>query len=125
LLVTALASVIGNDKASKIAHYAMDRDLTQTEDAIVGTGAGERCRDLDRRKIDLRQRRDRGDDANKEDRRHDQRGRDGVPDEGGQDIHCGATGTARSLLSSMAGDAHTYQSCEAENGYPNQRKTGG
>jgi hypothetical protein len=125
LLVTALAPVIGNEKASKIAHHAMDRDLMQTEDSIVGTGAGKRCRDLDRRKIDLRQRRDRGDDANEEDRRHDQRGRDGVPDEGGRDIHCGATGTARSLPSSMAGDAHTYQSCEAENGYPNQRKTGG
>jgi hypothetical protein len=31
-----------------------------------------------------------------------------VPDEGGRDLHRGATGTARSLLSSMAGDAHTY-----------------
>jgi hypothetical protein len=71
LLVTALAPVIGNEKASKIAHHAMDRDLIQTEDSIVGTGAGKRCRDLDRRKIDLRQRRDRGDDANEEDRRHE------------------------------------------------------
>src|SRR6202158_4744957 len=28
MLVTALAPVIGYDKASKIAHYAMDNDLT-------------------------------------------------------------------------------------------------
>ena len=28
MLVTALARVIGYDKASKIAHYAMDNDLT-------------------------------------------------------------------------------------------------
>src|SRR5271156_4012129 len=28
MLVTALAPVIGYDKASKIAHHAMDRDLT-------------------------------------------------------------------------------------------------
>jgi fumarate hydratase class II len=28
MLVTALAPVIGSDKASKIAHYAMDHDLT-------------------------------------------------------------------------------------------------
>jgi fumarate hydratase class II len=28
MLVTALAPVIGYDKASKIAHYAMDHDLT-------------------------------------------------------------------------------------------------
>jgi fumarate hydratase class II len=40
LLLTELAPVIGNDKASKIAHHAMDRDLMQTEDSIVGTGAG-------------------------------------------------------------------------------------
>jgi hypothetical protein len=46
----------------------MDRDLMQTEDSIVVTGAGKRCRDLDRRKIDLRRQRDRGDDANEEDR---------------------------------------------------------
>jgi fumarate hydratase class II len=57
LLLTELAPVIGNDKASKIAHHAMDRDLMQTEDSIVGTGAGKRCRDMDRRKIDLGQRR--------------------------------------------------------------------
>jgi hypothetical protein len=46
----------------------MDRDLMQTEDSIVVTGAGKRCRDLDRRKIDMRRQRDRGDDANEEDR---------------------------------------------------------
>ena len=28
MLVTALSPVIGYDKASKIAHYAMDNDLT-------------------------------------------------------------------------------------------------
>jgi fumarate hydratase class II len=28
MLVTALAPVIGYDKSSKIAHYAMDNDLT-------------------------------------------------------------------------------------------------
>jgi fumarate hydratase class II len=28
MLVTALSPVIGYDKASKIAHYAMDKDLT-------------------------------------------------------------------------------------------------
>ena len=28
MLVTALAPVIGYDKASKIAHYALDHDLT-------------------------------------------------------------------------------------------------
>jgi fumarate hydratase class II len=28
MLVTALAPIIGYDKASKIAHHAMDRDLT-------------------------------------------------------------------------------------------------
>ena len=31
MLVTALSPVIGYDKASKIAHYAMDRDLTLKE----------------------------------------------------------------------------------------------
>jgi len=30
MLVTALSPVIGYDKASKIAHYAMDNDLTLT-----------------------------------------------------------------------------------------------
>jgi fumarate hydratase class II len=34
MLVTALSPVIGYDKASKIAHYAMDRDLTLKEAAL-------------------------------------------------------------------------------------------
>jgi fumarate hydratase class II len=34
MLVTALAPVIGYDKASKIAHYAMDNDLTLEEAAL-------------------------------------------------------------------------------------------
>jgi fumarate hydratase class II len=34
MLVTALAPVIGYDKASKIAHYAMDEDLTLKEAAL-------------------------------------------------------------------------------------------
>ena len=34
MLVTALAPVIGYDKASKIAHYAMDKDLTLKEAAL-------------------------------------------------------------------------------------------
>jgi fumarate hydratase class II len=34
MLVTALAPVIGYDKASKIAHYAMDNDLTLREAAL-------------------------------------------------------------------------------------------
>jgi fumarate hydratase, class II len=34
MLVTALAPVIGYDKASKIAHYAMDNDLTLKEAAL-------------------------------------------------------------------------------------------
>ena len=37
MLVTALAPVIGYDKASKIAHYAMDHDLTLKE-AALGLG---------------------------------------------------------------------------------------
>jgi fumarate hydratase, class II len=35
MLVTALAPVIGYDKASKIAHYAMDHDLTLKEAALT------------------------------------------------------------------------------------------
>jgi fumarate hydratase, class II len=35
MLVTALAPVIGYDKASKIAHYAMDHDLTLKESATT------------------------------------------------------------------------------------------
>jgi fumarate hydratase class II len=34
MLVTALAPVIGYDKASKIAHYAMDNDLTLKDAAL-------------------------------------------------------------------------------------------
>ena len=40
MLVTALAPVIGYDKASKIAHHAMDHDLT-----LEGGGARPRLRD--------------------------------------------------------------------------------
>jgi len=35
MLVTALAPVIGYDKASKIAHYAMDHDLTRKAAALM------------------------------------------------------------------------------------------
>ena len=34
MLVTTLSPVIGYDKASKIAHYAMDKDLTLKEAAL-------------------------------------------------------------------------------------------
>jgi fumarate hydratase class II len=34
MLVTALSPVIGYDKASKIAHYALDNDLTLKEAAL-------------------------------------------------------------------------------------------
>jgi fumarate hydratase class II len=34
MLVTALSPVIGYDKASQIAHYAMDNDLTLKEAAL-------------------------------------------------------------------------------------------
>jgi len=34
MLVTALAPVIGYDRASKIAHYAMDHDLTLKDAAL-------------------------------------------------------------------------------------------
>jgi fumarate hydratase class II len=34
MLVTALSPVIGYDKASKIAHYAMDNDLTLKDAAL-------------------------------------------------------------------------------------------
>jgi fumarate hydratase class II len=34
MLVTALAPVIGYDKASKIAHHAMDNDLTLKDAAL-------------------------------------------------------------------------------------------
>jgi len=35
MLVTALSPVIGYDKASKIAHYAMDHDLTLKQAALA------------------------------------------------------------------------------------------
>jgi len=34
MLVTALSPVIGYDKASKIAHYALDNDLTLKQAAL-------------------------------------------------------------------------------------------
>jgi fumarate hydratase class II len=34
MLVTALSPIIGYDKASKVAHYALDNDLTVKEAAI-------------------------------------------------------------------------------------------
>jgi fumarate hydratase class II len=34
MLVTALSPVIGYDKASQVAHYAEDRDLTLKEAAL-------------------------------------------------------------------------------------------
>ena len=34
MLVTALSPVIGYDKSSKIAHYALDNDLTLKEAAL-------------------------------------------------------------------------------------------
>ena len=34
MLVTALTPVIGYDKASKVAHYALDHDLTLKEAAL-------------------------------------------------------------------------------------------
>jgi fumarate hydratase class II len=35
MLVTALTPVIGYDKSSKIAHYAMDNDLTLKQSALT------------------------------------------------------------------------------------------
>jgi fumarate hydratase class II len=34
MLVTAISPIIGYDKASKVAHYALDNDLTVKEAAI-------------------------------------------------------------------------------------------
>jgi fumarate hydratase class II len=34
MLVTALSPVIGYDKASKVAHYALDHDMTLREAAL-------------------------------------------------------------------------------------------
>ena len=45
MLVTALSPVIGYDKASKIAHYAMDNDLTLKAAALkLGFVTEERVR---------------------------------------------------------------------------------
>lgn len=42
MLVTALSPVIGYDKASKVAHYAMDNDLSLREAAMkLGYVSGE------------------------------------------------------------------------------------
>ena len=49
MLVTALAPVIGYDKASQIAHYAMDNDLTLKE-AALKLGFVERGRVRSRRR---------------------------------------------------------------------------
>ena len=49
MLVTALAPVIGYDKASKIAHYAMDNDLTLKEAALKLKFVSEAEFDRDRR----------------------------------------------------------------------------
>jgi fumarate hydratase, class II len=42
MLVTALSPVIGYDKASKIAHYALDNDLTLKQDALKLGYVGEK-----------------------------------------------------------------------------------
>ena len=42
MLVTALSPVIGYDKASKIAHYAMDHDLTLKQAALQSGDVDER-----------------------------------------------------------------------------------
>ena len=49
MLVTALAPVIGYDKASQIAHYAMDHDLTLKEAALQLGAVGERSAQLGRK----------------------------------------------------------------------------
>src|SRR5262249_22494473 len=53
MLVTALSPVIGYDKASKVAHYALDQDLTLKEAAMkVGdVSAAEFDRIVDPRKM--------------------------------------------------------------------------
>ncbi len=61
-----------------------------TEEAMVsGEAPGRRGADRDGREVDLRQRRDRqqriGDDADQQDRHHQQRRRDGMADEGAGD----------------------------------------
>jgi fumarate hydratase class II len=53
MLVTALSPVIGYDKASKVAHYALDHDLTLKEAALQlgGVSAAEFDRIVDPRKM--------------------------------------------------------------------------
>jgi fumarate hydratase class II len=52
MLVTALAPVIGYDKASKIAHHAMDNDLTLKEAALqLGVSEAEFDRVVDPQKM--------------------------------------------------------------------------
>ena len=53
MLVTALSPVIGYDKASKVAHYALDHDLTLKEAALKlgAVSAAEFDRIVDPRKM--------------------------------------------------------------------------
>jgi fumarate hydratase class II len=53
ILVTALSPVIGYDKASKVAHYALDHDLTLKEAALQlgAISAAEFDRIVDPRKM--------------------------------------------------------------------------
>jgi fumarate hydratase class II len=52
MLVTALAPVIGYDKASKIAHHAMDNDLTLKDAALqLGVSEAEFDRVVDPKKM--------------------------------------------------------------------------
>ncbi len=53
MLVTALSPVIGYDKASKVAHYALDHDLTLKEAALQlgAVSAAEFDRVVDPRKM--------------------------------------------------------------------------
>jgi fumarate hydratase class II len=53
MLVTALSPVIGYDKASKVAHYALDHDLTLKEAALQlgAVSAAEFDRIVDPRKM--------------------------------------------------------------------------
>src|SRR5260370_33734412 len=53
MLVTALSPVIGYDKASQVAHYALDRDLTLKEAALQlgAVSAAEFDRIVDPRKM--------------------------------------------------------------------------
>jgi fumarate hydratase class II len=53
MLVTALSPVIGYDKASQVAHYALDHDLTLKQAALQlgAVGAAEFDRIVDPRKM--------------------------------------------------------------------------